>query len=561
MPTLKTPLYGSYNQRSFVNVTNLARSQDQFSRGTVLTKVVNPITQSVTAYLEKRSGLIQAVATVSSAFDYQVYPSPSTERIYHIGINGGIYHLFDNTTDCGIITGVTTNLKQYFTETIISGVTYILIASNLGGWFLPSDSTTGLSFTGTTHSNTTMDGIASTTGIYPGQAISGSGLNAATRVATVVGPNSITLTIAASSSVTATFTREAIAKIIDADFPADIIGGFAEIDGYACIMTSSGKVYNSDLGSVTSWSASNFLTCSQYGDNGVGVIRYKNYIAAFSNDSIEMLSNAGNASGSPFSAAPQLSTNAKNVSPSVAYALTSMDGVLYWLGADGNIYRMDGFVPQKINTFGAPTGARSSGGFFGLVASSWCEAFVYNKQTFLNIYDQNAIDCIWYSIDNGTFHHPNFNSGGFGGGTYGGAESSHVGSVAGVSYFTTNQGTGKVFTLPDNHYGFLSMAFTDNANAYSMSVQFAQVGSGRVTPSEIRIIADNQASGSLSVSWSDDDGVTFTTARTIALTNGVKKLRGRLGSFKGKRLWRFEHNAATPFRAQQADIDYTESAA
>lgn len=59
---------------------------------------------------------------------------------------------------------------------------------------------------GTTHTSILMDGMASTTGLIPGQPVSGSGIVAGTRIANIIGPNSLNLTIAASSSTTATFT-------------------------------------------------------------------------------------------------------------------------------------------------------------------------------------------------------------------------------------------------------------------------------------------------------------------------------------------------------------------
>lgn len=61
-------------------------------------------------------------------------------------------------------------------------------------------------FTGTTHSNTVMDGITSTAQLFVGMFVSGSGIAANTTIASITSNTAIVLSIAAGSSVTSSFT-------------------------------------------------------------------------------------------------------------------------------------------------------------------------------------------------------------------------------------------------------------------------------------------------------------------------------------------------------------------
>lgn len=64
----------------------------------------------------------------------------------------------------------------------------------------------GWSLSGTTHSNTTLDGLSTTGGIWVGANVSGTGIQANTTVAAVTSSSAVTLSIAATNSATNTMT-------------------------------------------------------------------------------------------------------------------------------------------------------------------------------------------------------------------------------------------------------------------------------------------------------------------------------------------------------------------
>jgi len=73
--------------------------------------------------------------------------------------------------------------------------------------------------TGTTNATINVTGLASTTGLTVGQTVFGTGIPAATTIATIAGPTSITLSVAATTSTTQTLTFGAIlwANLVNAN--------------------------------------------------------------------------------------------------------------------------------------------------------------------------------------------------------------------------------------------------------------------------------------------------------------------------------------------------------
>jgi hypothetical protein len=276
------------------------------------------------------------------------------------------------------------------------------------------------------------------------------------------------------------------------------------------------------------------------------LIRYKNYIIAASAASIEFLYNNGNATGSPMNSADQLAIGSNSIAPAGFDCMATIDGEIYWIGSDQNLYTMSGSTPKKLSSLG--TGL-SNASYFGTSDAQTLGAFTYNKMSFLNVStytSSSAFTNYWYCIDTDMFFEPNF----------GAVKSFVYQSINGNPQFVLQDTSGKIYFM--NNDLTISTTFQDNGAAYTMSIQLAtDMGTWmRKIPSELRILADVQSSGSLSVYYSDDDGATWSAARTISLTSLVNMKLNRLGTWKGIRIWKFEHSSNTPFRAKQIEIDY-----
>lgn len=97
------------------------------------------------------------------------------------------------------------------------------------------------------------------------------------------------------SSAIATWT-----EITDADFTALIHRGKMEhMDGYAFIIESKNRIFNSDVNSLANWTATSFITKQIVQDVPVGLAKLNNQLLAFGQETVEMFYNAGNTTGSP----------------------------------------------------------------------------------------------------------------------------------------------------------------------------------------------------------------------------------------------------------------------
>jgi hypothetical protein len=70
---------------------------------------------------------------------------------------------------------------------------------------------------GTTHTSTSITALSTTAGLLVGQGVSGAGIQAGTTIATIAGPTSITLSLAATASATVTLTFAPLPIIADKD--------------------------------------------------------------------------------------------------------------------------------------------------------------------------------------------------------------------------------------------------------------------------------------------------------------------------------------------------------
>jgi len=142
-------------------------------------------------------------------------------------------------------------------------------------------------------------------------------------------------------------------KIADADFPGNAgkttVGGFAVIDGFNCIMDSTGALWASDLNSVTAWTSTSFDTANSYADKGIGCVRHRNFVMAFGTESIEFYQNAGL---SPFPLAKASAMTVK-VGAISADAIAQIADTTFWAGSTPqggiSVFQYDGGL-SRIST-------------------------------------------------------------------------------------------------------------------------------------------------------------------------------------------------------------------
>lgn len=335
-----------------------------------------------------------------------------------------------------------------------------------------------------------------------------------------------------------------LTKIADADFPGNAgkttVGTFAHLDGYAFIMTSDGLIYNSDLNSVTAWTANNFLSANEYPDTGVGLIRFRNTIVAFGKESLEVYKNAGNAAGSPLTRLPEYSQLIGCIS---ADAITSIKDTVFFCGSTKqgviSLYAYDGqkatpVSPPEISaqlTIAGPSNVTiTSMGFYGrhfVVCQASNTTFVYCIEE-NGWHEWTSTEPLWYKADG------------------------VVNGTTMVCYTVSNVSTsGKVFV-----FNPAATSYQDNGAAFTATIQTSKLDLGnslRKSWGKMNIVGDQVTStSSLGITWSDDDYQNYATVQTVDMSGSHPNL-SRTGSSR-RRNWVLTHSGNTSMRLEALDF-------
>lgn len=332
-------------------------------------------------------------------------------------------------------------------------------------------------------------------------------------------------------------------KITDADFPGNngktITGTFAHMDGYACIATTDGGLYASDLNSVTSWTATSFDTANSYPDLGIAVVRHRNFLMYFGTESIQFFDNKG-LSPFPFGKIVSMTVKIGAVS---ADAIAQIGDSTYWCGSTPqgglSIYQYDNGVKRistpQIDTMLILAGAsgvslttlRNYGRLFVIVIAQ-STTLVYNVEE-NEWFEQNSATPIWYKCV---------------GVSRGGTMVNYA-----ITKYTT---TGKVYIQ-----NYASLTFQDDGITYTARAQLDLMDFGTKKKKffeEIELVGDIETGATASISYTDDDYQTFTTAGTVDLSTDRPRLT-RLGSSR-RRGWVITNTTNTPFRIEALEGRY-----
>ena len=327
-------------------------------------------------------------------------------------------------------------------------------------------------------------------------------------------------------------------KITDAQYPGNdgktVVGQMAHMDGFPCVMTRDGYLYVGDVNSVTSWTSTSRKQTNAYPDQGVGCVRYKNFILAFGTESVEVYVNAG-LTPFPFQRVTPMTQKVGAVS---ADAIAQIADTVFWAGSTPqggcSIFQFDGGI-SRISTpeqdfqlvLAGPsnislTTLRVYGRSFVLVKAN-TTTYVYCIED-KRWHEWTSTTPLWYKC-----------------------AGLSVGSQI-LTYSVSNIATtGKVYVIDP-----ASLLFTDDGAAYSAVFQSMADDHGtanRKFYEELNVVGDVEPSASaLTISASDDDFESFATVGTVDLSTTDRRIT-RLGSSR-KRAWKGTHSANTAMRIE-----------
>lgn len=539
MPQITIPLAGSYNTRP--GITFVSNPKDERMIGAYIDSVKNTSLNSSSPYVVKRGG-IQQLSTIVASKSARALCVSSTNRFCVIFSDGTVY--FKNTepsTAVAVGAGVT-GTTVFITSVSAADEEFFMISSNTqGGFFLPLSAALAspYTFTADTNGTTTLSNVSSFTGLFVGQALSGTDIDTGARIASLnPSGSSLEMTLAATgTTATVTVTFTATAKIIDADFPSSIRGPFQSLDGYYFIMTQDGKIYNSESNEPWTWDANDYIAGSQSGitaSSGYGLGRIKNRIIGFYSGNHEYYFNNGNPSGSVLSLIKETSSNI-----GIIIAATCGDYIVA-LGKPGgeqsnNLYL---FAPDGVREITTPQIAR-------ILSQSTHTALTISGGR-LGGYDAFFIQIVNTSISFVYFV-----------GTDSWCETGFSSDyIFFGGYF--EGGLYAVNRSDSDLYKISSTIFQDDGAAFTMTIQtqpYSLNNGEGFTINRISLLADNQASGTTAIYTSKDDYGTWVSKGSFDMTSTKKEIH-RGGFYRSSCAFKLEHSANTAWRGQAIVVDW-----
>ena len=479
-PNVVIPLAASYNERNVHGYNAMTGGFDQRKINSMYEPITNSLTGETTLYLKKRPG----VSIIGSTF------GDADQVAYFVTLSAGF-------------TGVGT----------------------ANHWVLSvSTSTHRVS----DNSNTTTYVTTSSTAYHPAY-VDHFSINAVDHVVIQLRPGaSLRQRVFYASSFSG------ITEITDTDFNTtthDMVGKMEFMDGYAFYLTDTGRIYNSDINTISTWDAANFITKQMEADLSRGLMRLGNQILAFGTRTVEVFYNAG-LSGAPLLPIKQLSQRIGIQTPLIAgqtqyYAKSGRR--LYFVGIEGDEFTRSAmsYDGSRFEYIGTPAIDKifSSKNVFSVnsigVGGTPAIAFSLDlttatTQRWMVFFPQYKE---WFEWESNVF--TPVNSGVF-----------HLG-------VGSNQNRLYDFTATDN--------WLDESTQYTMTHQFLLPSGGHHFKKMpiCGVIGDTTASTStsnLGVEFSDDDFQSFTAVQNIDMTQ-ARKVLTRQGSWRGERAVRLTNTA------------------
>lgn len=537
----RMPLWASQNPRDASITAAISSGKDQVLTRGFPTLIANEVAGTRSYYVEKfpgwdslgvlDSGLVGAFAFGGENGTLVGYANASSGTNVYLGTTfvgatstgaGGFataYHV----SECDLAG------TYYYFITCINGLCFFLSETGIAG---------GVTFTADrTSGNATLANVSSFTGLVVGQALSGTGITAGTRILSLnPGGSSLVMTATATSgsATSTTVTRERMAKIIDADFPSDAVGPIVELKGRVFVGSSdSARVYQSAVNDPTSWIATEYVTANTRGDRLTALFKTKDYIGAMGVNSGELFyADPNNASGSVLSRADNLTFDIGCPgNPTLVRApILSHMGYVVWVASVGGVYMLDGFRPVPINDELMGRG----------VTNPNIDCFYYQGRPYFLVTTTAYQRC--FDVQKRMW----FNS-----------------AFTDFLRITSNASSENIAVALGNtggkRYQINTASFVDDGAAYSFQIRFGPTDFGsngeNVTITHYDLIADNQASGTALLEVNDKDytSTDWVTKGSFDMMTTRKRIN-RGGNFRGARSHRLTHSANTAFRAQFLDV-------
>ena len=328
-------------------------------------------------------------------------------------------------------------------------------------------------------------------------------------------------------------------------FPSPHIPMPVFLDGYLFVAKSGTQdIYNSDLNSPGTWTSTDYISAEMYPDKIVALSKNNNYIYAIGSSSIEYLYDNAAVGGSPLARHDSAVQQFGAAAPATVVQ-TEKEVILVGETDNGGhtVWTIDGFKEQEIGTPAIRSIFRAEGANLAS-ANAHCIRVSGQKLYIITLTSMSLVYSfdtkMWYEWYSGSNNETNF-----------------VGSHAhdgpnGVPYIL-HYTAGTLMTISeDNH-----LDLTNPIVCQIITPKYDFGTYNRKMCSRLALIGDvpttSGTGNALTVSWSDNDYVTWSTPRTISFDYDYPVI-AQLGNFR-RRAFRLTYNQPYLLRLEAMDLD------
>jgi Phage stabilisation protein len=339
-------------------------------------------------------------------------------------------------------------------------------------------------------------------------------------------------------------TPSTYVTITDANFPSPHIPIPIFMDGYVFVAKAASQdIYNSNLNDPTNWTGSGagFISAEMYPDKIVALSKNNNYIYAIGSNTVEYFYDAGTATGTPLarhqSAVQQFGTVAQA-------SVVQTEKEVIFIGETGSgghtVWSIDGFKEKEIGIPAIKSALLAEG-------SSLKDATAFSIRTggqkvyVINLSTRTLV----YSFDTQMWHEWQTGTNAFLGlwGSDGDNGSSNI----------LDRTTGAIYAMDETK-------FTDNGTAITCSIVSAKLDfdtMNRKFMYRLSLVGDvpddTLTDSAVSISWSDDDYKTWSTARTLTFNADLPAIF-QLGQFR-RRAFKITYALPHLLRLEGMEVD------
>lgn len=339
-------------------------------------------------------------------------------------------------------------------------------------------------------------------------------------------------TLLKSASGLWTFDGVTAVKVVDPNYPALTVFGLCYLDGGYYVMDPDGSVRGSAFEDPTTWPALNFVAADVSLGKGVGVNRHLNYIEAIYQSGMQLYYDAGTSPGSPLAA---VSNASWKTGCAAGNSIVEFGDETYYMSKPTQKGR--GFLKLE-------------GLALSIISNPYIEK-ILNRSTLAEVHSfaiktagHSFYCCTLVDLNITLVYDTILTNWSLWSSKVSGVE----GLFVGVNYLNANSEdlfqsrlTGEILEMDPAVYTDTSgpIRCLARTKAYDWGML-----KNKFLP-ELYLLADT-ISTTVTVSYSDDDYTSYSTARSINMST-VKKMLQRCGSSR-RRSWDVVHEDNTPMR-------------